>query len=416
MEDKQTRLLMWLGAILLALVAVILVIKPSGDKDEDDGDFSKVFPDTEAAAVQSLTLTRGEATATITRSDSGWKMTAPTEIEADARRVDALVDSLVHLEAREPMEGAKAADFGLEPPKVKVEATLDGDKKLTLDIGADTPVGAGTYIRNATGIRATRSKLSTTFDKDPADFRTREIVRFHASEVTRLTLTPQEGEPVVLVSDDHGWWVGADGSLRADDEAVRSFLDSLLDLRVDQFGDGPIAPPAGATRVEVAMGDTTYDVEIGAIEDGKATVVGPVQPGPVIVRVADLPLTRLAIGWASTRLVPVRMATVDSIEIHLGDTPWTAQKSDGTWAPVEGSAVLSAIGEVRVDRARPADAPRAEWGHLTLKEGDTRTETVHLYQEVDGGRVAREEAGGAPFVLPDTELKRLQDATKPAPH
>lgn len=423
MEDKQTRLLMWLGTMMLVLVAVILLLKPSEDKGDDDSgakdsgaDFAKVFTDVDAATVQSLTITHGEATATIERTEGGWKMTAPTEIEADSRRVDALLDSLLNLEAQPAMEGAQSAQFGLEPPKVQVQATLDDDRKLTLDIGADTPVGAGTYVRDSTGIRASRARLSYTFDKDPTELRTRELVRFAASEVDRVEIAAPDGSLVDLLRDDHGWWVGGGHVLRADDESVRGLLDALLDLRVETFSEGPVALPVDATRVIVHVGEAHYELDIGAADEGMALVVGPVQPGPALVRLPESGLTRPAANWASTRLLPVHIDTVDSMELVLGGAPWTARRTDAGWEPPEGRALLDAVGDVRVDRTTLAATPEAEWGRLTLAEGDTRKETVHFFQEAPGGgRVALDDAGGQPFVVPATELKRLEQALVPAP-
>jgi hypothetical protein len=43
-------------------------------------------------------------------------------------------------------------------------------------------------------------------------------------------------------------------------------------------------------------------------------------------------------------------------------------------------------------------------------EGTSRTETVLLHQEVEGGRVASDAAGGPPFLVPSTEIQRLKDA------
>jgi len=404
---------MWLGGILVVLVVLIFALKPP---DKTDDDFTKVFADVEPSAVHSITLTRGGVTATLERADDGWKMTAPIGIDADSRRVDTLVGSLVRLEAREAMPGATPADFGLDPAKVHVEATLADDKKLTLDIGADTPVGSGTYISDSTGIRSTRAKLSTTFDKDPTELRTHELVAFSRSEVDRIDIAHLDGAPLVLVHDTHGWWVGADRVLHADDDAVSRFLDALLGLRVDAFGEGPIAPPTFPTTVTVHTGDTSHTLVIGAPDAGRAVVIGPIQPAPVLVTLPDLPFDRPASGWASTRLMPVHIATLDTLDVALGDQTLEATRADTSWQPAQGDALPNAIGEVRVDRAVQVPPPGAEWGHITLSEGDTRTETVRVFQEVEGGgRVASDEAGGQPFLLPATELGRLLGAMTPKP-
>ncbi len=50
---------------------------------------------------------------------------------------------------------------------------------------------------------------------------------------------------------------------------------------------------------------------------------------------------------------------------------------------------------------------------ITLVEGEARREVVRIHQALaDGARVAQDEAGGLPFLIPASELKRLSDAMK----
>ena len=64
MEDQQTRTMTWMAGILLALVAVVVLIKPG--EEEDDGDKTTLattdpFPDLKAEAITSLLRTEVEA-------------------------------------------------------------------------------------------------------------------------------------------------------------------------------------------------------------------------------------------------------------------------------------------------------------------------------------------------------------------
>ena len=90
MEERQTRTLTWMAAVLVGLVAVVVFIEPDEDADEDNPT-TDPFPDLKAEDIHALSLTLAEGTtAELTRGEDGsWSFAAPSQARADAQSVDA---------------------------------------------------------------------------------------------------------------------------------------------------------------------------------------------------------------------------------------------------------------------------------------------------------------------------------------
>ena len=453
MDEKQTRLLVWMTGALLALVALLVLVQPPADDDED-GKWSRAWPGVEAEAIRRIAITgraedgTAETLAVAERVDEGesgsddagkWRLVEPVRARADDEAVDRLARALAELEVGEVLEGGDPAAYGLDAPQGTVRFTLDGGEEHAVVVGDDTPVGWSSYVAldDAKEPRTSRSRLKSKLLKAADDLRSRVVADFSPTAVSRVEIAPGDGAsdeatgeiagPVVLRHDDHGWWVESGGvARRADGDKVHGLLRAFADLRVDRWLDGPVDLPPPALRVTITpeptggpeaaegaegAGGEPVELFLGPVEDGGRTVRGPAQPGPVRVLSSNLDdrLAGLPDALVSDRLLPVRGPTLERVDVALGEVSFAATREDGSWSDAAAETVIDALADARADRTVAVSVAAKPWGHVELAEAN-RTERVDLYQEAEGGRVARDAAGGPPFLVPDTEIDRLLDA------
>ena len=112
-----------------------------------------------------------------------------------------------------------------------------------------------------TGARSTYVVADTILaeaDRDPLEWRDRQMVHGDREEIERITLTGAAGGPVVLVRRAEGFRIEKPFADRADRELTDGLLSDLTGLTAERFvrrprhrrGSGP--PPPRAT-VEVAF-------------------------------------------------------------------------------------------------------------------------------------------------------------------
>lgn len=429
MDEGQNRLLLVLAAALLVVVGfLVLVEPPEKDLGDEKVKYEELVPDGKVEDIRSFTLTRGALVMSFERGEAGWtvRQGEAAPIEADAMKVeDVLADALrVELVETDRGERGMSADlsaFGLAPPVAVLAWSMADGASFTLRVGADSPVGYATYVQTAEGgpVRTTRSRLTAitggagTLD----DYRSKAAVKLDPSEVTRLRLSrPPAADgsgalDLTLEEDAHGWWQMGAARVRADETRVAALLADLSALEVTGFPGASATPAEPVTTLSAQLGDRSVELSLGAAVDGVRVARVPLHDQPVSLDDAlGEALARPAEEWLESRLLPVRSAELSGVEARLGDATLTVERGPEGWTGA-ASDLLEALRAVRVDRRLPAEAPTGEpWGVLRLKQ-DAGGEAVRIHQALaDGSRVAIDEAGGPPFLVPAAELDRLREA------
>src|SRR5258706_1998947 len=82
-----------------------------------------------------------------------WTIREPKETAADDSNVKSLLLSLASMESDQVVAERNTdwASYGLDQPKLIVEATLADGKKVEVDLGNDAPTGSLVYARVAGG-------------------------------------------------------------------------------------------------------------------------------------------------------------------------------------------------------------------------------------------------------------------------
>jgi hypothetical protein len=426
MSPRQSRLLTWLSAALVGIVCVLVFTEPPAPPPADGAPvYDRVFPDVDAAAVQTLRVDTAAGVVQASRKDGSWVLDAPVSGPADAARLDAMADSVVRLEGGRALEG-DVAGYGLRPGRL-IEAVLADGRTLRVRIGEDSPVSASTYFQDEAGVtRASRLRLSDTFTLLPDDLRSRAVVDLDAGAVSRVEVA---GAARVLVLDKDargGWWVeesaapGVDapvppGRHRADADRVRALLAAVEGLRIEAFPSGPAAMPGGGVQITLHGAGSPAVVQLAQRDDGASMVLGPLlsAPAPAVTSAVDEVLAAPGTAWRSNLLLPIRPLTLDAVQANFGGRTVDAARTVDGWGAAQ--ALVDALADARVDRSVPAPAVAGDpWGTVTLKAPDA-AETLHIHQEAEGGRVAVDASGGAPFLVPTSVIVALEASIAAAP-
>lgn len=213
----------------------------------------------EAAAVRQLTVEAQGTTTVLARAAGGWRIPA-LDADADRAAADAIAERLAGLRrkalvpAADAGPGARAA-MGLAPPRVRVQATLEGGQVVALALGGRSGFDGSLHVETGTGQVAlvAPSDLEGTLDRSTFDLRDHRLLPLDAGQVARLELsTPTLS--LALVRQGGRLQLDGPAPEPADAEAVEGLLATLRGLRAIGY-QAAAAPPAGQPRLAVAATD-----------------------------------------------------------------------------------------------------------------------------------------------------------------
>ena len=283
-------------AVLLLVLAglgayVYLVEFPREQREEQE----KALFAVDADAVESVTLTRGDATIEIERRDGEWHLVAPVRAQADATAVEALISAVADCKVDKDLgsQGDDMARFGLAEPTVAVTLGTDSGGSVTVRVGNAAPVGNAAYIqRNAeASVLLTGAAFRASVDKKLDDLRERRLFDFEDDDVRWFEIRRA----------DAAWQMLEPGGFGVDEGAVRTFLSSLRALRVASF---VADEPASVDE----FGLTTPPLEVAFATGEDAATVHTVQFGTeraeteIYARTADSPAVYTVNDWAFRNL------------------------------------------------------------------------------------------------------------------
>jgi hypothetical protein len=284
-------------------------------------------------------------------------------------------------------------------------------------------------------------------DREPGDWRDRDVLAVRRDDVERLTLDPAEGERIVLARRGEEYWLDEPLVDRADAAAVDQVVSDLTALRAREFVDEPgedlaecgLEPPRGT--IEIAGGGEPLRLEVGGPAEGEAWYGRA--GGQLFETDGQLPeaLARQPAEWQSRSLSARRLYQIDRVTVNeTGAEPLTLVREGPDWrrggdaipyTPV--SDFLFAVTDARAERLARRDAARAA-GHLgapaitialaaaedaegaASAAGDS--ETIAVYPPASSGEVPATVTGRdyALYLAPATaetlrdSLERLRDA------
>ena len=438
-------------ALLAGLGAYIYFVEskkePASDKKKE-----KVFAlDKAKVGTLSLVSKDGPAIRLVKDQSKGWRMVEPSEVLADASEADAIVSALEALEIDDVVSetGAKLADFGLDKPRMTVEALQHGaPQPMTLLLGDKVPAGSGLYAKLPSKPRVftIAAYLEGTFTKKPFDLRDRDVLHVKRDDVRGLDVKGPEGD-YTLVRDPSGEWsITKPLVTQAGKWAVDGILGGLEGLRMESVAtEDPkdlkpfgLDKPVRTVTVQLTTG-VLRTLQIGGSPGEKKHYARDAAGGPVAI-VASAIADDLAKGidaLRAKRLSEVAAYEVDGFDVEA-DGPkrvysktTTKGKDDSEtvkWKRTAPDAkdletdkvqdTLFKLGGIEVQSFIDAPGPDASYGldkpalKLSVRKPSSQSPLTVEIGRKDGASYARRSGDAAVLKLDPAKAEELLKALK----
>ncbi|HEV7784908.1 MAG TPA: DUF4340 domain-containing protein [Thermoanaerobaculia bacterium] len=371
-------------------------------------------------------------------ASSEWRLVRPLATRADAFAVDRLLEAVASLEKSRTLESTDPKAVGLDKPRATVRLTTKKGETV-LKLGAEVPPG-GNLVAGVDGRKETyvvADTILTEADRNPLDWRDRQMVHGDREDIQSVTLTGAAGGPVILVRRPQGFRIEKPVSDRADRELTEGLLADLTGLMAERFvppgkaaADLGLAVPRETVEV-VFKGQPPLRIELGAPVTGAAAPEGQTTGELTYARIGDALFearTRLGeaarrapAAWQAVQLSAFEVYQVESVTVQDGPTALQLTRDGTDWKRggtlisfLSVSDLLSVLTSAKATRLlTPAEAQNLHAGAgkplltftLHTKEGD---ETLTIYPEQKEGVPARTSGRDAVLLLSADTLKQIQ--------
>ena len=405
MEGRQLKLLAGLALVLLGLISLLVFVEPPAEDTEDE-DLEQLVS-IASSELTRVVLSTDEGELVAEKTAEGWLLKSPLPARGDDVALDELAGLLDRMRFGEELPGA-AATYGLDTPRAIL--TLErASGPVVLTLGSKAPVGYKAYVSLDGGApRVVSGDPGDTLARGFATFRDATVHSFPESAVLAIAWAGEHS--VAVRRNDAGWWL--DDGRRARTERVEVWLQRLGELRLDSFWDEldpeavGLTPPRGTLTLETSAGRD--QVLLGGPHTGGVLVQTPTGVIGTLPDASDLERT---IGeLLDDRLLPIDVLGTDVLEVQLGAATTSLERSHTGWSselgPQDETRVAELLAASTVDRAVQPERSEST-GRVVARTADDEVVVV-LGTPVPGGRVAWEEAGGPPFLVPDEVVERLE--------
>jgi len=165
-----------------------------------------------------------------------WTVTRPTPLKADEERITDFLDKLLFSKVKEFVSDAPPAlaPYGLDQP-ARVTVWLGTEKSQVsrqILLGKVDTAKKGVYAARPgeQAVLLLEEEIWKLFPKTAFDLRDKTVVSYERDRVAKLMLESPRGA-VTVAREGRQWRITAPEPLRADEDAVSSFLRKLRDLR-----------------------------------------------------------------------------------------------------------------------------------------------------------------------------------------
>jgi hypothetical protein len=220
-----------------------------------------------------------QAPIVLSKQGDKWQLSAPVQAAADQSAVDSVLARLSDLTVTGVAATRKENHERLEVDAehaIHVKAKA-GDKPV-LDLYIGSSKSGGTMVRGEgeQQVLSAKGSFRYVFDKEPKEFRKREVTEVDTAEVTALSVSSQKGAFKFVKQGDA--WAQAPGEkpiAKFEPSQVQTLASTAANLRANDFGsptDASDVTGLDAPRSKVAL--TKKDGSTVQIEVGKPNAKG----------------------------------------------------------------------------------------------------------------------------------------------
>ncbi len=388
---NNRRAIFWMLLTILMLVAAHILLNVRGTRANARILRQSVLVRGADQATGFLLARQGEAEVAVERKlGDGWRIVAPFEAAADARRVMQLADALAFrtvLDSQSDFEllklGRTRADFGLDAPRLSVSVLGEGVTNAVVSFGSLTPTEDGVYVAVADSdlVYVASTNVLACADLPTSGFRERRLF-LSESEVETIDVRRGSDSFLRLVRKGEVWRMEEPRKAVASAQRVALLLSALRTTKAEDFfwpvgatNESPrttaallagygLDPESAVTITLRGRDGTDCSISLGK-EAGHGRVYALVQNGEAVVSLdaglKDLARTETE-AFVDSRLFPYEAKAITTISMVDGATTYLlARTPNGRWrmdAPVVAHADQTAVEDLlaRLLRLEKADA------------------------------------------------------------
>ena len=196
----------------------------------------------DAKDVTGFEVAQPDQTLAVERAGSGWTLTRPTTLPADAEQIGEFLDKLSAQKVKEFVaDGAiQPAAYGLDrPTKLTIYTGREKDRVgRTLLIGRVDEAKKGVYVMRPgeSSVMLAADEIAKQVPKNVAVLRNKVLVAVERDKLAKLEIqSPKGAVTAAREKDKDQWALTAPQALTADQVEVGAILTKLRDLRAQGF-------------------------------------------------------------------------------------------------------------------------------------------------------------------------------------
>lgn len=265
--------------VLAGLGAYIYFVdanRPAASSSVDGEPAREKFFTVEADKINEIRLTYKGQTTLLRKSEAGWKIVEPMQVDADPPEAISLAQAIASLESvRSVVDNpSDLKQFGLAEPPVTVEFKAEGGVSGSFTLGNKNPTQSEIYAMKGGDktVVLVSSFQESSFTKEPFALRDKKILKFDREKADALALS-KGGNVIELTRSDSEWKVAKPVPGRSDYSAVEGFITRLSSANMSTLVEENAADLAKygldkpAMTVTVGSGSAKATLVVGKTEN-----------------------------------------------------------------------------------------------------------------------------------------------------
>lgn len=211
--------------------------RPANTSVDGEPARTKVF-NVEADKVNEIRLTFKGQTTLLRKTDAGWRMVEPTQVDADPPEAIGLAQAIANLESvRNVVDNpSDLKQFGLAEPQITVEFKAEGGTSGSFKLGNKNATQGELYAMKGgeNKVFLVSSFQESSFNREPFALRDKKILKFDREKADTLTLA-KGGDSLELSRNGSDWRVVKPVASRSDYSAVEGFITRLSSANMSKL-------------------------------------------------------------------------------------------------------------------------------------------------------------------------------------